>query len=55
VGFRTIVVISGHTGLTHLLALESAAAHVSRRFGVAMLAPSLALGWATLRACFGRR
>lgn len=47
-GFRTIVVLSGHMGLTHLLALESAAAYVTRRFGVAMLAPSLVIGRATL-------
>ncbi len=48
-GFRTVVAVSGHMGLTHLIALESAARHVSRRFGIAMLAPSAAIGRSVIR------
>ncbi len=38
-GFRFIVAISGHLGMSHLLALETAARKVSRRYGVQMIAP----------------
>jgi creatinine amidohydrolase len=48
-GFRTIVVISGHLGLTHLAAIKVAAARVSRRFGVSMLAPAPEVGMEVLR------
>jgi creatinine amidohydrolase len=47
-GFRTIIVVSGHLGLTHLATIKLAAALVSRLFGVNMLAPSLELGWAII-------
>lgn len=48
-GFRTIVAVSGHLGPTHLIALERAAASVSRRFGVKMLAPAIPVGREVLR------
>lgn len=48
-GFRTIVVVSGHLGLTHLAAIKIAAARVSRRFGVSVLAPAPEVGWEVLR------
>jgi creatinine amidohydrolase len=48
-GFRNIVVVSGHLGLTHLIALQRAAARVSRRFGVTMLAPSVDVARTVLR------
>lgn len=38
-GFRYIVAISGHMGMSHLLALETAASKVSRRYGISMIAP----------------
>ncbi len=38
-GFRYIVAISGHLGMSHLLAMETAARKVSRRYGVNMIAP----------------
>jgi creatinine amidohydrolase len=38
-GFRFIVAISGHLGMSHLLAMETAARKVSRRYGVSMIAP----------------
>ncbi len=38
-GFRFIVVVSGHLGLTHLLAMETAARKVSRRYKINMVAP----------------
>jgi len=38
-GFRWVVVISGHLGMSHLLAMETAAQKVSRRYGVTMIAP----------------
>ena len=43
-GFRTIVAVSGHMGPAHLVALGIAAARISRRYGVAMLAPAAAIG-----------
>ena len=38
-GFPMIVAVSGHLGMSHLLAMESAARRVSRRYGVTMIAP----------------
>ncbi len=38
-GFRFIVAVSGHMGLSHLLAMETAARKVSRRYGIHMIAP----------------
>ncbi len=38
-GFRFIVAVSGHMGMSHLLAMETAARKVSRRYGVQMIAP----------------
>lgn len=38
-GFRFIVAVSGHLGMSHLLAMETAARKVSRRYGVQMIAP----------------
>lgn len=38
-GFRVIVAVSGHLGLSHMLAMETAAQRVSRRYGVTMIAP----------------
>ena len=48
-GFRTIVAVSGHMGLTHLLALQEVAARVSRQYRVAMLAPAIPIGRTVLR------
>jgi creatinine amidohydrolase len=44
-GFRYILVSSGHAGPGHLVALEEAAARVSRRHGVAMTSFSGHLAW----------
>jgi creatinine amidohydrolase/Fe(II)-dependent formamide hydrolase-like protein len=38
-GFSVIVAVSGHLGLSHMLAMETAARKVSRRYGVKMIAP----------------
>lgn len=38
-GFRYVVALSGHMGMSHLLALETAARKVSRRYGISMIAP----------------
>jgi len=38
-GFPVIVAISGHLGLSHILAMEAASRKVSRRYGVRMIAP----------------
>jgi creatinine amidohydrolase len=43
-GFRYIVAVSGHMGLSHLLSMEQAARAVSRRYGVHMIAP-VAVVW----------
>lgn len=48
-GFRYIVAISGHMGLSHLLALETAARKVSRRYGVQMIAPVASVWRSALR------
>lgn len=48
-GFRFIVAISGHMGLSHLLALEAAARKVSRRYGVSMVAPVASVWRSALR------
>ncbi len=44
-GFRFILVTSGHAGPTHLVALDEAAALVSRRHGVVMASLSGHLAW----------
>lgn len=38
-GFRSIIAVSGHLGLSHLSAMEAASKAVSRRCGVRMVAP----------------
>ncbi len=48
-GFRFIVVLSGHGGPGHLVALEEAAAIVSRRHGTTMAALTGHLAWAFRR------
>jgi len=48
-GFRYILVANGHGGPGHLVALEEAAAIVSRRRGVTMASLSGHLAWAFLR------
>src|ERR1051326_1247030 len=48
-GFRHIVAMSGHMGLSHLLALETAARQVSRRYGVNMIAPVATVWRSALR------
>ncbi len=48
-GFRAILVASGHAGPGHLVALEEAAAIVSRRYGVTMASFTGHLAWEFLR------
>lgn len=48
-GFRHILVSNGHGGPGHLVALEEAAAIVSRRHGVTMASLTGRLGWDFLR------
>jgi creatinine amidohydrolase len=48
-GFRFIVAISGHMGKGHLLAMETAARKVSRRYGVNMVAPVASVWRSALR------
>jgi creatinine amidohydrolase len=48
-GFRFIVAVSGHMGLSHLLAMEAAARKVSRRYGVSMIAPVASVWRSALR------
>jgi creatinine amidohydrolase len=48
-GFRYILVLNGHGGPTHLVALEEASAIVSRRYKVTMASPTGHLAWDFLR------
>lgn len=48
-GFRWLLLVSGHAGPGHLVALEEAAATVSRRHGVTMASLSGWLAWEFLR------
>ena len=48
-GFRYLLVANGHGGPTHLVALEEAAAIVSRRYGVTMASFTGHLAWEFLR------
>lgn len=48
-GFRTILVTNAHAGPRHVVALEEAAAVVSRRFDVRMLSVSGPVLWKVLR------
>ncbi len=54
-GFRYILVTNGHAGPFHVLALEEAAATVSRRYGVRMLSVSGPVLWKFLRARYHHR
>ncbi|MHB8654018.1 MAG: creatininase family protein [Terriglobia bacterium] len=51
-GFRYILVTNTHAGPRHVVALEEAAAVVSRRFGVRMLSLSGPILWKILRGKF---
>ncbi len=48
-GFRHILIANGHGGPGHLVALEEAAAAVSRRYGVSMVSLTGHLAWEFLR------
>jgi creatinine amidohydrolase len=54
-GFRYILVTNAHAGPRHVVALEEAAAVVSRRFGVRMLSISGPILWKLLRGKFTDR
>ncbi len=54
-GFRYILVSNGHGGPRHIVALEEAAATVSRRYGVRMLSLSGPIVWKVLRGGFTER
>jgi creatinine amidohydrolase len=54
-GFRYILVTNGHAGPRHMVALEEAAAVVSRRYGVRMLSVSGPVLWKFLRGKFSDR
>jgi len=54
-GFRYILVTNAHAGPRHLVALEEAAAVVSRRHGVRMLSVSGPVLWGFLRGQFADR
>ncbi len=54
-GFRIILVTNGHGGPRHIVALEEAAAVVSRRYGVRMLSVSGPVLWDLLRGKFADR
>lgn len=54
-GFRYILVTNGHAGPRHVVALEEAAAVVSRRYGVRMLSVSGPVLWRFLRGEFVQR
>jgi creatinine amidohydrolase len=49
-GFRTVVLASGHGGLSHVVALELAAFRLRARYGAGMLAATAALGRTVLRS-----
>jgi len=54
-GFRYLLVTNAHAGPRHVVALEEAAAAVSRRYGVRMLSLSGPILWKFLRGGFNRR
>jgi len=54
-GFRYLLVTNAHAGPRHVVALEEAAAAVSRRYGVRMLSVSGPILWKFLRGGFNRR
>lgn len=54
-GFRYILVTNAHAGPRHVVALEEAAAVVSRRYGVRMLSVSGPILWKFLRGKFTER
>lgn len=54
-GFRYIFVTNGHAGPRHVVALEEAAAVVSRRYGVRMLSVSGPVLWKFMRGGFNDR
>src|SRR5574337_870404 len=54
-GFRYILVTNAHAGPRHVVALEEAAAVVSRRYGVRMLSVSGPVMWKFLRGKFADR
>lgn len=54
-GFRYILVSNAHAGPRHVVALEEAAAVVSRRYGVRMLSVSGPVLWKVLRGRFSER
>ena len=54
-GFRYILVINGHAGPRHVVALEEAAAAVSRRYRVRMLSVSGLVLWKFMRGKYAKR
>jgi creatinine amidohydrolase len=54
-GFRYILVTNGHGGPRHIVALEEAAAAISRRYDVRMLSVSGPLIWKVLRGAYNSR
>lgn len=54
-GFRYIVVLNGHGGLRHIVALEEAASTVSRRYKVRMLSVSGPVLWKFMRGQYANR
>ncbi|HVA00989.1 MAG TPA: creatininase family protein [Terriglobia bacterium] len=54
-GFRYILVTNGHAGPRHVVALEEAAAAVSRRYGVRMLSVSGPVLWKFMRGKYTER
>jgi creatinine amidohydrolase len=54
-GFRYILVNNGHGGPRHIVALEEAAAAVSKRYGVRMLSISGPVIWKVLRGSYNER
>lgn len=54
-GLRYIVLLNGHGGLRHLVALEEAAAVVSRRYKVRMLSVSGTVLWKFMRGGYANR
>lgn len=48
-GFRFVVAVSGHLGLSHLAAMEAASRAISRRYGISMVAPVTGLWRGLLR------
>lgn len=54
-GFRYILLLNGHGGLRHLVALEEAAAVVSRRYKVRMISVSGPVLWNFMRGRYAHR